>query len=210
MTDGFKPLMAALFAHIKGAVEIPFTASGSADSAVLSNISTFENLLPGLPVFGVGIENGTAISTVDEDAGTITLSAPLTADAIAVDFTTGFLYSAPRLQHWTQTPSQPAFFLRRVGVTDQDLGDGLIAITLECEAWIYCNAGQNPNVSPGEALESLEQLVRASMGPDDGDFSRFTLGGLVHWCRIEGTSDVSSGDQGPQAITRIPIRVTLP
>lgn len=124
----------------------------------------------------------------------------------------GFVTTGRRAIHWNQVAAQPAFFLRRTGVTDEVHHDNFYPITtLECEGWIYCNAGQDPDVAPDSVLTTLEQMLRDSFTPD-GDYGdpRFTLGGLVHWCRIEGRSDISSGDQGPQAIARIPIRVTIP
>jgi len=118
-----------------------------------------------------------------------------------------FVTTGRRVKHWTQVAEQPAFFLRRTGTFDHFNGSMPI-VTMECEGWIYCNAGQDPDTAPDEALTLLEAALRDSFAPDDA--MRFTLGGLVYWCRIEGKSDISPGDQGPQAIARIPIRITLP
>jgi hypothetical protein len=118
-----------------------------------------------------------------------------------------FITVGRRVKHWTQVPDQPALFLRRVGMLDNHNGS-MPTMTMECELWIYCNAGENPDVIPDAILTGLEREVRAALAPDDQN--RFTIGGLVYWCRIEGKSDISPGDQGPQAIARIPIRITLP
>jgi hypothetical protein len=118
-----------------------------------------------------------------------------------------FITVGRRVKHWTQVPDQPALFLRRVGMLDNHNGS-MPTMTMECELWIYCNAGENPDVIPDAVLTGLEREVRAALAPDDQN--RFTIGGLVYWCRIEGKSDISPGDQGPQAIARIPIRITLP
>jgi hypothetical protein len=118
-----------------------------------------------------------------------------------------FVSTGRRVIHWTQCAAQPALFLRRIGMSDHHSGSMPI-ITMECELWIYCNAGENLDVAPDTALTVLENEVRASLAPDDQN--RFTIGGLVYWCRIEGHSDISPGDQGPQAIARIPVRITLP
>lgn len=124
------------------------------------------------------------------------------ADAVPDFITTG-----RRVKHWTQVSDQPAFFLRRTGMMDSHNGSMPI-VTMECEAWIYCNAGEDPHVAPDEQLTILETKLRDSLAPNDQ--MRFTLNGLVYWCRIEGKSDISPGDQGPQAIARIPIHITLP
>jgi len=118
-----------------------------------------------------------------------------------------FKTASRRTQHWNQVAEQPALFLRHVGTTDQYSGD-LSITTLECEVWIYSKAGQDPAATPDTDLNELVTAVRQSFAPDDD--VRFTLGGLVFWCRIEGRSDYAPGDQGGQAIARIPVRITLP
>jgi hypothetical protein len=118
-----------------------------------------------------------------------------------------FVSTGRRVIHWQQVAAQPALFLRRTGMLDHHNGSMPI-ITMECEIWIYCNAGTDPTVAPDEVLTGLEQEVRACLAPDDQN--RFTIGGRVYWCRIEGKSDISPGDQGPQAIARIPVHITLP
>ena len=207
MNRNFKPVMDALLAHLQAAVEFSFTATSVANNPTITSVSSFTGLFAGLPVFGPGMAKGVVINSLDSVAGTITLSQAMTASGTAQSFTTGFLTTGRRVQHWNQVSDQPALFLRRTGVLDQYNGPLSVTI-LECEAWIYCNSGQNPEISPDDQLSCLEQLVRTSLWLDGG--RRETLGGLVEWCRIEGKSDVSPGDQGPQAIARIPIRVRLP
>lgn len=213
MNTAFRPVMQALFAHINAAVQVPFVADAVDGSAVLENaVGALDKLFPGLPVFGPGIASGAVISAVDIGAQTVTLTDPVNGSLPSADFTTGFLTSDTRVQHWQSVDAQPAFFLRRTGVIDQYSDDNCLAVTtLQCEAWIYCNSGSNPDANPDDMLSALEQMVRDSFAPD-GEYGdpRFTLGGLVYWCRIQGHTDVSSGDQGPQAITRIPIMITLP
>jgi hypothetical protein len=210
MNDDFEPVMAALFSHLVAAAALSFTADAVAASAVLENVSSFTDLFVGLPVFGPGVGKGLAIHALDEDAQTVTLTAAVTAGGTAAGFKTGFLTTGRRTPHWSQVSAQPALFLRRIGVTDE-AQEPFMRTTLECEAWIYCNAGENPDIAPDEALTVLERLVRNSLkAPGWDDDLHFTLGGLAYWCRIEGRSDISPGDQGGQAIARLPIRVTLP
>ena len=210
MNHDFEPVMAALFATLTGAAEILLTVDLQAGELVCPAHLLPEGLFPGLPVFGEGLAAGTLIAAIDRDAGTVALTEPAETDVAAADLRTGFLTTGRRVQHWQQVAEQPALFLRRTGVTDES--DGFYSsTTLECEAWIYCNAGQDPDRAPDEVLTGLERLVRESLAPDaDYGDPRCSLGGLSHWCRIEGRTDTSPGDQGPQAIARIPIRVTLP
>jgi hypothetical protein len=118
-----------------------------------------------------------------------------------------FITTGRRVKHWTQVTDQPALFLRRTGMLDHHNGS-MPTTTMECELWIYCNAGEDPDLPPDSVLTGLEREVRDAFGPDDQN--KFSIGGLVYWCRIEGKSDISPGDQGPQAIARIPVRITLP
>ena len=220
MNAGFRLIKTALLAQLTGAVVLPFTATGTNGSAVLTGVSTTAGLFQGFPVFGPGAVSMATIASVNTGASTLTLSDPLTMSGTGEAFTTGFLTTGGRVQHWSECTEQPALFLRRTGVHDDDQGDGLIATTMDFEAWIYVNSGQNPDADPDDMLVSIEQLVRTALAPSlyDDDEGRFTLRtalaalGLppIHWCRIEGKTDVATGDQGPQAILRIPIRVTLP
>lgn len=212
MSTDFETPVAALFAHMIAAATIAFTADATADSAILENVSTLAGMFPGLPVFGAGAAEGATILEIDEEAATVTLSDALTQDGSVVDFEIGFQTTSRRVAHWGSVPEQPAFFLRRVGVTDHvDHENFYVMTTLECEAWVYSKAGQNPDIAPDTALTALERMLRESFAPD-GDYGdpRFTLAGTVHWCRFEGKSDISPGDQGGQAIARLPIRITLP
>jgi hypothetical protein len=209
MNTNFGPILEALLAHVQATTILPFTASATAASAILTGVSPVASLFPGLPVFGPGVVEGATIDAVDAGAGTVTLSDAVTTAATGAEFAAGFQSWSRRLQHWSQVSAQPAGFLRRIGTTDHYDGESVWSITtLDCEIWIYCNAGQNPDVAPDDSLNDLEQLVRESFAPDDDQ--RFTLGGLVYWCRFEGRGDSSPGDQGGQAISRIPVRITLP
>jgi hypothetical protein len=118
-----------------------------------------------------------------------------------------FVTVGRRVIHWNQVANQPALFLRRIGTHDSYQGH-LPVTTIDCEIWIYCNAGQDPTQAPDATLTTLENKVRAAMAPNDQ--MRFTLNNLVYWCRIEGKSDISPGDQGAQSIARIPVKITLP
>lgn len=205
-----EPVMQAAFDHLKAAAVVSFTASGAVGDAELFEVSSTADLFAGLPVFGPQVPRGTMISSVNHDAATITLTAALTDAVEGGTFSTGFLTASRRVTHWQQTPNQPAFFLRRVGMSDDADGHFIIR-TIECEMWIYCNAGQDESLAPDEVLTGLETMLRNSLIPDVRDDDvRFTLDGRVYWCRIEGNADISPGDHDSQAIARIPLRITLP
>lgn len=115
-----------------------------------------------------------------------------------------------RTKLWTDQAEQPALYLRRIGTTDEYKGHQLSQTTLECELWIYSKAGADPNAIPDATLATLDTAVRAALAPDEPDEQRYTIGGLVYWCRIEGRSHYSPGDLGGQGISMLPVRITLP
>lgn len=209
MNIEFEPVMTALFARLQAAVAVSFTADAALGDAALHSVSDLSGLFPGLPVFGPGVPRGALIQSVGEP-DTLTLTAPVSVAATAASFKTGFLTTGRRVRHWNQVSDQPAMFLRRTGTTDTYSGEMAIT-TLECEIWIYSQAGKDPNGVPDTALSYLDQLVRQVFAPSPAyDGYRFTLDDLVYWCRIEGRSDYSPGDQSGQGISRIPVRITLP
>lgn len=212
MNTDFEPVMSALFANLVASAAIPFTADTTSGSATLANAGALAGLFPGLPVFGLGVARGATIVSLDVGGKTITLSAPVVGSGAGSPFTTGFLTTGRRVPHWSQVKAQPALFLRRIGAVDEYDHDSFFSrTTLECEAWIYCNTGNDPLAAPDAGLTILEQLVRDSFAPDaDYGDPRYTVGGLAYWCRIDGRTDSSPGDQGDQALARIPIKITLP
>ncbi len=212
MNTDFETPMAALLAHFQATTAISFTANSAQDSAVLTSVGNFAGLFPGLPVVGPGVGEGVTIASLNPGEATLTLSDAVCDPVTFGAFQAGFQTFGRRLIRWSEVDAQPALFLRRIGAMDQYDHDSSWSITtLDCEAWLYCRAGADPDTAPDTGLTALERLVRQSMAFDDpGGDARFTIGGLVYWCRVEGKTDSSPGDQAGQAISRIPIRITLP
>lgn len=125
--------------------------------------------------------------------------------------TVGFRSWSPRLKYWGQVADQPAGFVRRIGTADEFSGE-MPVTTLDCEVWIYARTDdEDPDGVPDAELCRLDKQVRDALaaGPTDDDM-RQTLGGLVYWCRIEGSGDYTPDDQSGQGISKIPVRITLP
>jgi hypothetical protein len=153
--------MQALFEHLKAAAIIDFGCRSREDT--LTDVDRADLLFPGLPVFGPGMAEGVMIESVDVEARTVTLSEPVSEGGASLDFSTGFLTADTRVLHWQQVDAQPALFLRRTGVLDHIDPENFFPVTtLECEVWIYCNAGQAPDAKPDDTLTALEKLVRDS------------------------------------------------
>jgi hypothetical protein len=211
MKTDFRPVMQALFAHLKAAAVIDFTADAEASSSILTDVSRADLLFPGLPVFGPGLVEGVVIDLVDVEAGTVTLSEPVASGGASLDFSTGFLSADTRVLHWQQVDAQPALFLRRTGVLDQVDAENFFrsprwsarpgSIAMQARTPMPSRMTRSPRwnnwcerASPPMAI----MVIRAS-----------------HWAALPtGAGSRENrrliGRSGPQAIVRIPILVTLP
>jgi hypothetical protein len=198
--------MNALFAVLQASVQASFTANTGAESETLTNPSSTAGLFIGLPVLGGSIPRGAVITGLSP----LTMSLPATANAVGVPLTTGFLTFSRRLQHWNQVASQPALFLRDGDEEMEYTNTVYQRQTLKCEVWIYSNAGQDPNIAPGTALNNLLDAVQAAFSSDSPLEARFTLGGLVEWCRIVGKIMKEPGDMDGQAIAVADVEITVP
>lgn len=198
-------VMAALFAVLVESVQTGFTANTAAGSMLLGSPSTTTGLFIGLPVFGGSIPRGSVITNLSP----LSLSLAPTANGAAVPMTTGFLTTGRRLIRWNDVTSQPALFLRS---GDEELRYETILQRQEigAEIWIYSNAGQDPNAVPETALNNLLDAVQSAFAPDAPGTGRFTLGGLVHWCRLEGRVIKDPGDTSGQAIAMVEVMITVP
>jgi hypothetical protein len=199
-------VMNALLSALEAVVQISFTANTSIGSPVLGAPSSTAGLFLGLPVFGVGIQRGAVITLLSP----LTLSQPATANGTAVAFETGFLTASRRFQWWTQVTAQPALFLRD---GDEELtwpNTTLSLQTLKAEVWIYNNAGQNPDLAPITPLNNLLDAIDTVFAPDLPGTNRFTLGGLVYWCRRHGKTEKLPGDADGQAIAVADVEIIVP
>lgn len=199
-------VMNALFSALTAALQINFTASTTLNSVNLDRPSSTVGLFVGLPVFGAGIPRGALI----QGLAPLTLSLPATASAGPVALTTGFLTASRRFKFWGDVTAQPALFLKD---GDEDLEYPHITLqkqTIKCEVWIYSKAGDNPNIAPVSALNNLLDAVQGAFASDDPMKGRFTLGGLVEWCRLSGKILKDPGDASGQAIAVADVEIIVP
>jgi hypothetical protein len=198
-------VMTALFQVLTASVQTAFTADTAAGSEILGNPSTTSGLFLGLGVFGGSIPRGSVITSLSP----LMISLAPTVNALGVSLLTGFVTTGRRLIKWDQVSAQPALFLRS-GDEELHYDTILQRQDLGAEIWIYSNAGQNPDVVPEIALNNLLDAVQAAFQPDSPSTGRFTLGGLVHWCRLEGRITKSPGDASGQAIALADVLITVP
>lgn len=196
--------MTALFGVLTRALTTDFTAATQAGSPVLLNPSATTGLFLGLPVFGAGIARGAVI----ESLSPLTLSEPAAGNAAAAALTTGFLSTGRRVKFSRDVP-QPALFMRD-GDEESEYQGLMEVLTLRAEVWVCCNAGEDPDIAPIILLNNCLDAVRATLDPDDPTRQRFTLGGLVHWCRMLGKIEKEPGDLDGQAIAVADIEIIVP
>ena len=75
------------------------------------------------------------------------------------------------------------------------------------------SGGDPTTATPGATIiNPLVDAVRNALAPDDPISNYLTLGGLVHWCRVEGRTIIETGDTdaGGFGGAVIPIHILVP
>jgi hypothetical protein len=199
-------IMTTLFSTLVAATQTQFTATLKIGDPTLYNPSTTANILVGLPVVGVGIPALTTIASLSP----LTMSGPAVANGSNVACTAGVLTVGRRLRPWGEVAAQPALFVRDTEEELEYLNIILQRQTIKAEVFLYAQSGNDPNVTGGTALNNLIDSIQAALAPDDQGSGRFTLGGLVEWCRLEGRVDKEPGDLDGQAMAMAEILITVP
>jgi hypothetical protein len=87
------------------------------------------------------------------------------------------------------------------------------------ELWLWCKSpvgatlGVPDMTTPGvSVINPLIEAIEAAFKPDDFRTNRYTIGGLVQYARIQGTTVKISGDANPdgQNFAAIPVRILVP
>lgn len=199
-------IVMTLFDTLVAATQTQFTATLNRGDATLYSPSTMTNIRIGTPVVGAGIAPLATIATLSP----LTMSVPAIAAGSNIPCTAGVLTSSRRLQHWSKVAAQPALFVRDTE-EEMEYPDTILQIqTIKTEIWLYARAGEDPNVSAGTVLNALLDGIQAALAPDDPTNGRFTLGGLVHWCRLQGRIDKEPGDLDGQAMAVAECLITVP
>jgi hypothetical protein len=209
---GREQIMTALFNALQAGLQFVFTANTSIGSNVLASPSSIAGLFLGLPVFGPGIPGGAIISqlsplTLTDLAGNAT---PATLAGTAVSLTSGFLTFSRRFQFARQVSEQPALYLREPRERLAYKNISLQEQTMFVEVWMYTKAGQNPDIAPTIAINSMLDALQAVFAPDLPGTNRFTLGNLVFWCRLSGDVDKDPGDVSNQSIVVADVEIIVP
>lgn len=133
----------------------------------------------------------------------------------------GFAYYDKRFYMPKSVPEQPALILKKMG-EDWAREEILKKRTWEYWLYLYYSTGQVDQTvqpapggaAPGEnTLDPLLDAIDTAFDIDDsGGDDRFTLGGLVFWCWIEGEGPLEVGDAEAtgQGWAVVPVKVLVP
>lgn len=119
-----------------------------------------------------------------------------------------------RLLHWSDaTPAtMPSCYTVQVSETVQFQGKNFPnKWMLKVELYIYVSTGGDSESVPSSILNPILDAVEAALAPNpDGGKTEQTLGGLVEWCRIDGTIETDEGVLGDKAVAIVPVSILVP
>jgi hypothetical protein len=119
-----------------------------------------------------------------------------------------FVTASRRLRHWSDVPqnAQPALFMAQRDESATTQTNQPTVWTLHVDVYLYAHSN-DPSRSAAPALNGLlDAVVTALGGPAD---NRQTLGGLVHYCRVDGKIMTDEGWLGEQSIAVVPIQIKV-
>lgn len=118
----------------------------------------------------------------------------------------GLVTTSRKLKHWADVPAneRPALFMTQVSETASNTTGIPTKWTLAVRLYVYISTEDWE--SPGSALNPILDYIADTLdihparGPQ-------TLGGLVHWARIEGTIETAEGVLGNDEVAIIPVMI---
>lgn len=118
----------------------------------------------------------------------------------------GYVTTSRRLLHWNDVPreQQPSLFMAQRNETAVTERGNPTQWTLSVDVYIY--ARTDGGLAPGPIINPLIDAIEAALVPNPMENAQ-TLGGLVHYCRIEGAIDTDEGTLGDQAVAIVPITI---
>ena len=118
----------------------------------------------------------------------------------------GLVLTSRKLKHWedVQQSEMPALFMAQ-GAQVAHIQTNLPTIwELDVTLWLY--VGTQDASSPGEVANPIMDAITGMLAWVPS-ITKQTLGGLVHYARIEGTIETSEGTLGNTEVLRIPVKI---
>jgi hypothetical protein len=121
----------------------------------------------------------------------------------------GIVTASRRLKHWNDVnpADQPAIFQTQNGENAIVKTGFPTKWSMDVDLYLYCHAGNDPDVTPATDLNNLLDAIEKALKPDYSGYQN--LGGLVYDCRIDGKVETDEGTLGPQSVAIIPIKITV-
>lgn len=118
----------------------------------------------------------------------------------------GLITTARKLRHWdeVEASAMPALFQAQGNQEAMVVTGQPTRWVLSATLWLYVSTLDI--ASPGEAVNPLVDFIADALALSPAGHVQ-TLGGLVHWARIEGTIETSEGTLGDKEVLRIPIKI---
>lgn len=117
-------------------------------------------------------------------------------------------------------PAQPALYLFEDHESTANRGRGIPPVRhwyVELWVWAKNPTGATPGVPDGitpgmSIINPLIEAIEGAFSRDNFITNEFTLGGLVQYCQIAGTTVKISGDANPegQCLAMIPVKIMVP
>jgi hypothetical protein len=118
----------------------------------------------------------------------------------------GINTASRRLRLWSEVAQseQPALFMAQIGEAANTLTNQQTKWSLNVELYLYANT-QDSKTSPASVINPLVDAIVNIIQPTTQE--KQTLGGLVHYCRINGQIQTDEGVLGDQAVVVIPVEI---
>lgn len=116
------------------------------------------------------------------------------------------------IQSWDDFPaaSQPALFLARGPQIYAEKAYGATKLTWKLYIWVYFRTDglHTKNTYPSQVCDPVMDSIEQLFIPPAAN-SKFTLGGLVQNCWLEGPALAEPGVTDNQAVIVVPVNITL-
>lgn len=123
---------------------------------------------------------------------------------------TAFKKVSRRLAHWNDVPpeQQPYLGIAQVNETGDYAAGRTEQWHLRLVLYIYVHE-PDPEGAPSILLNAAMDAVNSVFTPDNINVNACTFGGLVHYARIDGTTETDEGTLGSQAVARVPVEMLV-
>lgn len=120
-----------------------------------------------------------------------------------------YVTTSRRLLHWNDVASneQPALFMAQRNELCTPVRGFPPVWEFTGDFYIYCRT--DGGLAPGPIINPLLDKITALLGSDGKIDNVQTLGGLVHYARIEGAIETDEGTLGDQTVAIVPFSIKV-